>query len=92
MKSYSFIVVCITDSGTVAEKVWSREFDNAVEAVKCFDSFKDHDGCVLERVVTLTEPTGFTHSKVLKYPYKTEKAYEEASARWRNRLTNTQSR
>jgi hypothetical protein len=92
MTNYSFIVICITDSGTVAEKVWSREFDNAIEAVKSYESFVDHGTCVLERVVTLTEPNGLTHSKVFKYPYGSDKAYEEACGRWRNRLQTTATR
>lgn len=83
MKEYIFTVVCITDSGTVCEKVWSRQFDNALEAVKSYQSFVDHATCVLERVVTLTEPSGQSHSKVFKYPYGSEKAYEEACGRWR---------
>lgn len=92
MTKYSFIVICITDSGTVAEKVWSREYDNALEAVKSYESFVDHGTCVLERVVTLTEPTGITHTKVFKYPYGSEKAYEEACGRWRNTRPATATR
>jgi hypothetical protein len=85
MKEYSFIVICITDSGTVCEKVWSRKFDNAIEAVNCYESFVDHATCVLDRVVTLSEPNGHSHTKVFKYPYGSDAAYEEACGRWRHK-------
>ena len=90
MINYKYTLICITDSGTVAEKVWVRDYENAIEAVNQYNSFNDHGMCVLERVVTLTEPSGLTHSKVLKYPYASEKEYEEACARWRTKTQLSQ--
>ena len=82
--NYNFLVICVTDSGTVQEKIWTKTFDNAVEAVKSYDSFSDHGMCILERVITLTEPNGRTHRKVFKYPYGSAEAYEAACVKWRN--------
>lgn len=82
--NYNFLLVMIQDSGTVLEKVWSKTFDNAVEAVKAYEAFTDHGMCVLERVITLTEPNGKTHRKVFKYPYGSTAAYDQACVKWRN--------
>jgi hypothetical protein len=87
-KDYKFLVVMIQDSGTVLEKVWTQSYDNAVEAVKSYQSFVDHGICVLERVVTLTEPNGLAHRKIFKYPYGSAEAYEAACVKWRNNQFN----
>ena len=79
-----YIVNCATDLGTTVENVWAKSFDNAVDAVRCFESFKDHGMCVLERVVTLSEPSGKVHSKVFKYPYNDPQEYAQACEKWRN--------
>lgn len=81
---YNFMVICTTDSGTQIEKVWARKFDNALDAVKSYQSFSDHGMCVLERVVVLIEPNGKTHSKTFKYPYGSLAEYEAACVKWRN--------
>lgn len=79
-----YIVNCATDLGTSVEKVWARAFDNALEAVKCYESFVDHGFCVLEQVVTLSEPNGKIHTKVFKYPYDNAAEYEAACVKWRD--------
>lgn len=81
---YDFLVVMVQDQGTVFEKVWTQTFDNALDAVKCYQSFVDHGVCNLERVITLTEPNGKAHRKVFKYPHGSEAAYEAACEKWRN--------
>jgi hypothetical protein len=85
---YKFLVVMVQDSGTTMEKVWTQNYDNAVEAVKCYQSFVDHGVCVLERVITLTEPNGKAHRKEFRYPYGSQEAYQEACVRWRNNQFN----
>ena len=79
-----YLVVCITDAGTTQEKMWTKNYDNALDAVRCFESFVDHATCVLDRVVTLTVPNGRTHRKVFKYPYRSAADYEAACVKWRN--------
>lgn len=86
--NYKFTVVMLQDGGTTMEKVWTQTYDNALEAVKCYQSFVDHGVCVLERMITLTEPSGKTHRKVFKYPYGSQAAYEEACVKWRNNQFN----
>jgi hypothetical protein len=81
--TYEFVVVCVTDGGTVWEQIWTESYDNAVKAVKSYLGFVDHATCVLDRVVTLVEPNGKSHTKVFKYPYESEKEYEAACARLR---------
>lgn len=81
--TYEFVVVCITDSGTRFEQTWSASYDNAVSAVMAYSGFVDHATCVLERVVTLVEPNGRSHTKVFKYPYGSEAEYAQAVVRFR---------
>lgn len=83
MTNYEFKVTCVTDANTSVENDWVRKFDNAWEAVNCFNSFVDHGICVLDRQITLTEPNGATKVKLFKYPYGSEQAYQEACERWR---------
>lgn len=85
---YKFILVSVTDSGTTVEKVWSKEFDNAVDAVRSYQSFSDHGLCVLDLVVTLVEPNGKSHTKVFKYPYNNLAEYEAACVKWREQKFN----
>ena len=82
-ETYEFVVLAITDSGTAYEKLWTKSFDNAVEAVKSYESFRDHGTCVLDVIVLLVEPNGKSHTKVFKYPYGSEEAYGEAVTRFR---------
>ena len=62
-----YTVVVITDG----KKEWAENFDNALEAVNCYNSFIDHGFCVDERVVSLVEPSGRFHTKIFKYPVGT---------------------
>ena len=86
--NYKFLVSMVQDSGTVLEKVWHQEYDNAMDAVKSFQAFSDHGMCVLERVITLTEPNGKAHRKEFRYPYGSQTAYEKACVKWRNNQFN----
>ena len=81
--TYEFVIVCVDDSGSVWEKIWTKSYDNAIEACDSYFSFKDHATCVLDRVVTLVEPNGKSHVKVFKYPYGSETEYEAACERLR---------
>ena len=62
-----FSVVVITDG----KCDWNKNFDNALDAVNCYNKFTDHGTCVNERVVTLVEPNGKLHTKTFKYPVGT---------------------
>ena len=90
-ETYEFVIVCITDAGTNYAEVWSRSFTNAIDAVKCYAGFSDHSTCVLDRVVTLVEPNGKAHTKIFKYPYGSEAAYEAACQRLREPQPLSQS-
>ncbi len=81
--TYEFVIVCVTDSGTVYEQVWSASYNNALDAVKSYLGFVDHATCVLDRVVTLVEPNGQSHVKVFKYPHGSEEEHEAACNRLR---------
>lgn len=59
-----YSVLVITDG----EYSWSQNFDNALDAVNCYNKFVDHGTCINERVVTLVEPTGKLHTKTFRYP------------------------
>lgn len=85
MTDYKFTVTCITDSGTNFERVWTQDYNNAIDAAKSYLSFVDHGTCMLERVVTLFEPNGKTHTKVFKYPYGSEEKYQAASNKARGK-------
>lgn len=82
-ETYEFVIVCLTDAGTNYAEVWTRSYTNAIDAVKAYAGFSDHATCVLDRVVTLVEPNGKSHTKIFKYPYGSEKEYEAACARLR---------
>lgn len=60
----NYNIVVITDG----QKNWVKEFDNAIDAVNCYNKFIDHGTCVSERVVTLVEPNGKMHTKIFKSP------------------------
>lgn len=63
----TFSVVVMTDG----KKEWASNFDNALDAVNCYNSFVDHGFCIDERIVTLVEPSGKLHTKMFKYPVGT---------------------
>lgn len=81
--TYEFVVVAITDSGTSYERTWTKSFDNALEAVRSYNSFVDHGTCVLDVVVLLVEPNGKSHQKIFRYPYGSDKEYAQAVVRFR---------
>lgn len=60
----TYTVIVITDG----RKEWAKNFDNALDAVNCYNSFVDHGFCLEERVVSLVEPSGKFHSKIFRYP------------------------
>ena len=62
-----FSVIVLTDG----KKEWAHNFDNALDAVNCYNSFIDYGFCLDERVVTLVEPNGKLHTKTYKYPVGT---------------------
>ncbi len=59
-----YTVLVVTDG----ENNWTKHFDNAVDAVNCYNEFIDHGTCVNERVVTLVEPGGKFHTKTFYQP------------------------
>jgi hypothetical protein len=60
---YEYAVTCTYDS---AEKPkWSGRFDNALEAVTCYNKFTDHGFANEYSVVNLSEPNGKLHTKIL---------------------------
>jgi hypothetical protein len=59
MEHYIFHVF-ISEDGAVT---YSRQFDNALEAVKLYDSVKDYGFAKYEREVVLLEPNGVSHTK-----------------------------
>lgn len=82
-ETYEFVLVCITDGGTNYSSIWNRSYDNAVEAVLAYANFVDHGTCVLDRIITLVEPNGKSHTKVFEYPYASRISYETACAKLR---------
>lgn len=58
-----YTVVSIMDG----EKEWTRNFNNALDAVNCYNSFTDHGLAIYERIVTLVEPNAETHTKIFKH-------------------------
>lgn len=59
-----YTVIVLSDG----EKEWAQNFDNAIDAVNCYNKFVDHGNSVKERVVSLVEPGGHFHSKVFFSP------------------------
>lgn len=64
MENNDYLVMCIND-GT---DVWKKRFDNAIDAVDCYERFVDHGFCNSERIVTLVEPNGKYHTKIFRNP------------------------
>lgn len=62
-----YSVVVVTDG----KKEWAGKFDNALEAVNCYNSFVDHGFCLDQRIITLVEPNGKIHTKMFRYPVGT---------------------
>jgi hypothetical protein len=64
IEDYKFMVQVITDGSTT----YSKQFDNAIEAVNCYNSFTDWGFALTEREATLIEPNGKAHSKFFYRP------------------------
>ena len=64
MQENVYSVVAITDG----VKTWAKNYDNAIDAVNAYNSFRDHGFCTQEYVITLVEPNGKMHTKVFEYP------------------------
>ena len=59
MEDYIFQVF-ISEDGAVT---YTRQFNNAIEAVKLYDSVIDYGFAKYEREVVLLEPNGVSHTK-----------------------------
>lgn len=59
-----YTVIVITDG----VKEWAQNFDNAVEAVNCYNKFIDYGTCTHERLISIVEPNGRFHSKIFVNP------------------------
>jgi hypothetical protein len=61
---YVFMVQVVEDGSCT----FSRKYDNAVEAVRVYNSFVDHGMCRHQREIVLLEPNGKAHAKIFGYP------------------------
>lgn len=64
LEDYKFMVQVITDGSCT----YSKSFDNALDAVNCYNSFKDWGFALTEREATLIEPNGEVHRKFFYRP------------------------
>ena len=60
---YTYAVTTTNDNDAQAK--WIGRFDNALEAVNCFNTFVDHGFADEYRTVNLSEPNGKMHTKIL---------------------------
>lgn len=58
-------MIQVVEDGSVT---YVRRFDNAVEAVMCYNRFVDHGMCRMWREIVLVEPNGKAHAKTFEYP------------------------
>lgn len=58
----NYTIIVLVDG----KKDWFKTFDNAVDAVNCYNKFIDYGTSLQERVVTLVEPSGKLHTKIYK--------------------------
>jgi hypothetical protein len=61
---YEFMLQVVED-GSVT---YSRKFNNAIDAVNCYNRFVDHGMCRMWREIVLVEPNGTAHSKTFDHP------------------------
>ena len=61
---YTFKIQVIED-GVI---VFSKRYNNALEAVTAYNKFIDYGNCQMWREVVLLEPNGKAHAKVFEYP------------------------
>jgi len=64
MYDNTYTVVVITDG----VKEWAQNYNNAVDAVNAYNKFVDHGTCVIERVISIVEPSGQFKSKIFLNP------------------------
>jgi hypothetical protein len=60
-----FLLQIVTD-GSVS---WSKQYDNALDAVKAYERVTDYGFAKYEREAVLVEPNGKVHNKVFQVPY-----------------------
>lgn len=60
---YEYSVTCTNDSEV--NPAYTGRFDNALDAVNCFNRFTDHGFADEYRTVNLSEPNGKMHTKIL---------------------------
>ena len=65
MEDYIFQVFISVD-GSVT---YTKQFNNALEAVKVYESCVDYGFARYEKEVVLIEPNGKSHSKIFQPPY-----------------------
>lgn len=63
-----YTVIAVEDG----REKWKRNYDNCVDAVNSYNSFKDHGLCVFDYTITLVEPNGKLHTKTFLYPYSND--------------------
>jgi hypothetical protein len=61
---YEYMLQVVED-GSVT---YTRRFNNALEAVNCYNRFVDHGMCRMWREIVLVEPNGKAHSKMFEHP------------------------
>lgn len=64
MEDYIFQVFASSDGAVT----YTKQFNNALEAVKTYESFVDYGFARYEREIVLVEPNGKTHSKTFIRP------------------------
>ena len=60
---YTYAVTCTYDSAPTPK--WSGRFDNALEAVNCYNKFIDHGFANEYSTINLSEPNGKMFTKIL---------------------------
>lgn len=61
MKTQYSVIVLVD-----GKKDWVQNFDNALDAVNCYNKFIDYGTSLKERMITLVEPSGKLHTKTYK--------------------------
>jgi hypothetical protein len=60
-----FLLQIVTDGSTT----WSKQYDNALDAVKAYERVTDYGFAKYEREAVLVEPNGKVHTKLFQVPY-----------------------
>ena len=58
-------MIQVVEDGSVT---FVRRFDNAVDAVMCYNRLVEHGMCSMCREIVLVEPNGKAHAKTFEYP------------------------